>query len=91
MVAEFLVPGVLYVDRMKVFTPDQLEQALLHEEASIARSSTRQTELLGLVDEMQLPTADGCKSMREWVSGRLDISPETAYSLTTTARRLADM
>ncbi|MEE9178178.1 MAG: DUF222 domain-containing protein [Acidimicrobiia bacterium] len=76
---------------MKVLTPDQLEQALLEEEASIARSRSRQMEMLLLADEMQLPTADGCKSMREWVAGRLDMSPETAYSLTTTARRLADM
>ena len=76
---------------MKVLTPDQLEQALLHEEASIARSRSRQMEMLLLADEMQLPTADGCKSMQEWAARRIDISPETAYFLTTNARRLADM
>ncbi|MCZ6505127.1 MAG: DUF222 domain-containing protein [Actinobacteria bacterium] len=35
--------------------------------------------------------ADGCRSMREWVAGRLDISREAAFSLTTTAKRLADL
>jgi len=29
--------------------------------------------------------------MREWVAGRLDISREAAFSLTTTAKRLADL
>lgn len=76
---------------MRVLTPDQLEQALLQEEANIARSRARQMQLIHLADAMQLPNADGSRSMREWVAGRLDISREAAFSLTTTAKRLADL
>ena len=75
---------------MEGITPDQVEQALLDEEANIARSRARQMQLLQMADAMQMPTADGCKSMREWVAGRLDVSSETAYELTTTAKRLID-
>ncbi|MCZ6737362.1 MAG: DUF222 domain-containing protein [Actinobacteria bacterium] len=55
------------------------------------RSIARQMQLIHLADAMQLPNADGCRSMREWVAGRLDISREAASSLTTTAKRLADL
>jgi hypothetical protein len=34
--------------------------------------------------------ADGCRSLKEWVAGRLDLSPETAYRLTSTFHRLID-
>lgn len=75
---------------MEGLTPDQVEQILIEEEANIARSRARQMAALRAADAMQLPTADGCKSMREWVAGRLDVSPETAYLLTSTANRLID-
>jgi len=75
---------------MRGWTPDRLEQALLAEEATIAAARGRQMAIIALADEMQLPTADGCKSLKEWVAGRIDVSSETAYRLTTTARRLAD-
>jgi HNH endonuclease/Domain of unknown function (DUF222) len=75
---------------MRGWTPDQIEQALIAEEREIARSRGRQMALLALADQLQMATADGCKSLKEWASGRLDLSPETAYRLTTTARRLTD-
>jgi len=71
-------------------TPDQVEQALLADEAIIAEARGRQMAALALAKEMQLPTADGCRSLREWVAGRLDLAPETAYRLVSTADRLAD-
>jgi len=71
-------------------TPDQVEQALLRDEAIIAAARGRQIVALALVDQMQLPTADGCRSLAEWVAGRLDVSRETAYRLTSTKSRLAD-
>ncbi len=73
---------------MERITPDQVEQMLLAEEKSIARSRARQMQLLRLADAMQLATADGCKSMAEWVAGRLDVGPETARTLASTAHRL---
>jgi hypothetical protein len=44
--------------------------------------------LLVTADAMQLQTADGCRSFREWAAGRLDISVDTASRLTATSRRL---
>jgi len=69
-------------------TPDQIEQELQLEEANIAQSRGRQMLLLMAADAMQLQTADGCRSLREWAAGRLDISVETARRLTATSRRL---
>ncbi|HSO50553.1 MAG TPA: hypothetical protein VLS86_08395, partial [Acidimicrobiia bacterium] len=75
---------------MRGLTPDQVEQALLRDEAIIAAARGRQMAVLAVADEMQLPNADGCKSLTEWVAGRLDVSRETAYRLTSTKSRLAD-
>jgi hypothetical protein len=75
---------------MRGLTPDQVEQSLIADEAIIAEARGRQMATLAIADAMQLPTADGCKSMKEWVAGRLDLSPETAHRLTSTARRLED-
>jgi hypothetical protein len=75
---------------MRGWTPDQVEQGLLAEERIIAQARARQMALLGLADAMQLPTADGCRTMREWVAGRLDISVESATRLTATANRLRE-
>jgi hypothetical protein len=76
---------------MRGVTPDQVEQALLRDEAIIAAARGRQMANLALADQMQLATADGCSSLKEWVAGRLDVAPETARRLTTTAHRLADV
>lgn len=75
---------------MKSVTPDWVEQELVAAEAVIAKARARQVELLRVADRMQLPTADGCKSLSEWVAGRLDVSSETAHRLVATASRLAD-
>jgi hypothetical protein len=75
---------------MRGVTPDQVEQALLRDEAIIAAARGRQMANLVLADQMQLATADGCSSLKEWVAGRLDVAPETASRLTSTAHRLAD-
>ncbi len=75
---------------MEGMTPDQLERRLIELEATVARARAEQMMLLQIADAYQLPTADGCRNMREWVAGRLDVSRETAYALTTTARRLMD-
>lgn len=75
---------------MEGITPDQVERMLLEEEANVAKSRSRQMHLLRIADAMQLPTADGCKSMAEWVAGHLDLAPETARALTSTSKRLED-
>jgi hypothetical protein len=75
---------------MRGLTPDQVEQDLLRDEAIIAAARGRQLATLAIANQMQLPTADGCKSMTEWIAGRLDVSRETASRLTSTAARMAD-
>jgi hypothetical protein len=75
---------------MRGLTADQIEQRLLADEAIIAAARARQLTNLALADRMQLPLADGCRTLKEWAAGRLDVSTDTAYQLVTTARRLLD-
>jgi len=75
---------------MRGLTPDQVEQALIRDEAIIAAARGRQMATLAVADQMQLPIADGCRTTREWVAGRLDVAPETAYRIASMAKRLAD-
>ena len=75
---------------MRGWTADQVEQALLADEAIIAAARARQLANLALAAQMQLPIADGCRTLKEWVAGRLDVSLETAYRLSSTAHRIAD-
>ncbi len=69
---------------------DGLEQELLDLEALVARARSRQLDLLAELDRRQVATADGCRTMVEWVSGRLDVGPETASSLVRAVGLLAD-
>ncbi len=75
---------------MRGLTPDQIEQELLAEEAKVGAARARQMALLAIADRMQLPLADGCRTLREWAAGRLDVSSDTAYRLTSTAQRIQD-
>lgn len=75
---------------MEGLTPDSLERALQEEESKVARSRAKQLQMILVADKMQLHTADGCRSLAEWVAGRLDVSRETASSIVRTARRLKD-
>lgn len=72
-------------------TIDHIEQQLLHAEATIARLRGAQMVLLREVDRRQTPAADGCRSLTEWVAGRLDIGPDTASSLVTATRRCEEL
>ena len=67
---------------------DILEQQLLVGEATIAQIRAAQMTIIREIDRRQTPLADGCRSMSEWVTGRLDVAPETAKTLVSTARRL---
>jgi hypothetical protein len=72
-------------------TTDRLEEHLLRAEATIARMRTAQMTILREIDRRQTPLADGCRSMVEWVTGRLDVSLETAKTLVATSRRLESL
>jgi len=69
-------------------TTDTLEQQLVTGEATIAKIRGAQMVLIREADRRQTPLGDGSRSMAEWVTGRLDVSPETAKALVSASRRL---
>ena len=69
-------------------TMDTIEQQMLNAETTIAEMRAAPMVLIREADRRQAPLADGCRSMAEWVTGRLDVAPETAKALVSTARRL---
>jgi hypothetical protein len=75
------------IDRL---TTDALEQRLVELESYVARMRAEQLVLLREADSRQAPLADGCRSLQEWTAGRLDVAPETATTLVSAARALAD-
>lgn len=69
---------------------DALEQQLIADEQLIARLRARQMAVLEELDVRQIATADGSRSLSEWVASRLDVAPDTAKPLARTMRRLQD-
>jgi 5-methylcytosine-specific restriction endonuclease McrA len=69
---------------------DLLEQQLIADEREIGRLRARQLAVLGELDVRQVASADGSRSLREWVAGRLDVATDTARSLVATMRRLSE-
>ena len=69
-------------------TTETLEQALRDDEIVIARARGRQLAVLRELDRRQVALRDGHRSLNEWVAGRIDVAPETAKTLVSTARRL---
>ena len=47
--------------------------------------------LLRELDRRQVAVRDGHRSLKEWVAGRMDVAPETAGMLVSTAWRLEDL
>jgi hypothetical protein len=72
------------------FSIDQLEQRLADDERLIARIRARQIQDLAELDRAQVATADGSRSMSEWLAARIDVSIDTSRSLVRTMRRLQD-
>ncbi len=71
-------------------TIDRLEQLLIGDETQIARLRARQIAVLQALDLAQVPLTDGSRTLAEWAAARMDLSPETARTLTQTAHRLTD-
>jgi len=76
---------------IETVTINEIEESLLRSEAVIARERASQMVLLREVDRRQAPTAAGCRSLAEWVAGRLDVAPETARDLVATSRHLGEL
>lgn len=75
---------------LQEFSSDDLEQLLLRDESIVARVRAHQMPIIAELDRRQIPHADGCRSMQEWAASRLDVTPETAAALVSTAKRLTD-
>ncbi len=65
---------------------DETEQVLLRGEAVLVRVRAVQMAAVRDADRNQLPLADGCRSLNEWVASRMDVSSETAAGIVCTAR-----
>ena len=75
---------------LDLLTQDQKERILVDAEAEIAHLRAVQLEVLEDLDRCQVATADGCRSLSEWATARLDIHPDTAKSLVRTMRRTVE-
>mgnify|MGYP001820896885 CR=1 FL=1 len=67
-------------------TVDAMETELARLEGLISRVRARQVEILAAVDQLQVPAWDGCRSLKEWIAGRLDIQPRNASDLAVLAK-----
>ncbi len=67
-------------------TVDQMETELQRLEGLISRIRARQVEILAAVDHLQVPAWDGCRSLPEWIAGRLDMQPRNASDLAVLAK-----
>ena len=88
------VIGVSYVgcvNRQRIsgldrLTADEVEQGLIAAELEIARLRHVQVALVREADQRQIPLGDGARTLTDWVSSRLDVTPETARALARVAR-----
>ena len=71
-------------------TTDQLEQRLAAAEDVVSWARAVQLDVLEELDRRQVATADGSRSLSEWVAARIDVGPRTAKSLVRTMRRTAE-
>lgn len=71
-------------------TADVLEQRLIELEALKGRICAEQIVILLEADRRQMPLGDGCRSLQEWATARLDVSQDTAKKLVAASRLLAD-
>lgn len=71
-------------------TTDQLERRLFAAEEVVSQARAVQLEVLEELDRRQIASADGSRSLSEWLAARIDVAPKTAKSLVRTMRRTAD-
>src|SRR5690606_7401340 len=69
---------------------DAAEQTLITGELMIATIRAMQLDAIAFLDRAQVATADGARTMTDWVAVKADVSPELARDLVQTARRTED-
>lgn len=67
-------------------TIDAMEQELRRLEGLVSRVRARQVEILAAIDNLQVPSWDGCRSLQESIAGRLDMQPRNASDLEVLAK-----
>ena len=75
---------------IELATTDQLEQQLVANEALRSRLAAVDLKVLEELDRRQVATGDGCRSLSEWVSSRVDVSIGTARERVRTMRRTSE-
>jgi hypothetical protein len=65
---------------------DSLEQDFVRLTAAMSRLDALRLDVLRQLDVAQVATADGARSLIEWVSGRFDLESDTAKTLVALAR-----
>ena len=70
---------------------DEVESWLANLERLRSRVTSLQAALVAEADRRQVPTADGCRTLSEWVAGRLDVPGDEASRLVTLARSLPNL
>lgn len=73
------------------FSDDDLDRFVTAVETAMGQGRVAQMAALREIDRRQTPMADGCRSLTEWVAGRLDLAPDTAKTLVATARNLSEL
>ena len=67
------------------------ESELLRLEVLKRRTAAIQIALIGEADVCQVATGDGCRTLVDWVSWRLDVPFDEATTLVRLSRRLGDL
>jgi len=65
---------------------DELKGEILFKEAEISRLRGQQLALLRKADRLQVATAEGSRTLADWVTANLDVSPQTAGRMVRVAR-----
>ena len=60
---------------------DAMEQELFDLQTMASRIRARQLDVIAELDRAQIATVDGARNLAEWVTGRLDVAPETGRAL----------
>ena len=77
-------PVVIMVSMLMTTDPpsiDAKEQRLFELEAIVSRVRAEQLDVIAELDQAQIATVDGARNLAEWVTGRLDVAPETGRAL----------
>jgi hypothetical protein len=72
------------------WTTDRLEQKLIFNREKRSVLDADDLEILEVLDARQVATADGCRSLSEWTTARMDLHPDSAKTLVRTMRRTID-